>query len=59
MGEALSVTKVSLTVASAVHRSQMSLPPSKPQDYHVEWIYAVQPEYLVACEFHKSPKISA
>jgi len=25
--------------------------PSKPQDYHVGWICAVQTEYVVACEF--------
>jgi nucleoside phosphorylase len=26
-------------------------PPSKPEDYHVGWICAVQTEYVVACEF--------
>jgi len=25
--------------------------PSKPEDYHVGWICAVQTEYVVACEF--------
>jgi nucleoside phosphorylase len=29
----------------------MSLPPPKPQDYHVGWICAVETEYVVACEF--------
>jgi nucleoside phosphorylase len=26
-------------------------PPSNPQDYHVGWICAAQPEYVVTCEF--------
>jgi nucleoside phosphorylase len=29
----------------------MSLLPSKPQDYHVGWICALQMEYVAACEF--------